>query len=205
VTARYDAHHNLHRSRSLRGNSTDRIHVFVGESARKISKVRSQGRVRFPGSIFHHQGPGQIPVRERFPAWKGIETTVNNRALRSHELFGGDPSITRDEFIRYEWDRATAPRAPAYKQAILPVLERYIAKSDAEKQGLELLRAFDGRMVPDSRSAALAQLTFGAVNRAGPTYETKPDALETFREGVEFSGRELRARGRPARRGPAHP
>jgi acyl-homoserine-lactone acylase len=126
------------------------------------------------------------PRREGFPAWMGIEDTVNNRALRSHALFGGDASITRDEFIRYKWDAAFAPGAPVYARAIAPVLSRFVPRSEAEKQGLELLRGFDGRMDPASRSAALVQLTFGPVNRADPDLDTVPDPVETFRSGVEF-------------------
>jgi hypothetical protein len=47
-TSRYDAHHNLHRDHSIRENSKARIRALVDESARKVSKARSQSWVRFP-------------------------------------------------------------------------------------------------------------------------------------------------------------
>ena len=46
----------------------------------------------------------KVDVTQPLPDWTGIETHQTNRALRSLETFGVDPSISRDKFFQYKFD-----------------------------------------------------------------------------------------------------
>jgi len=51
--------------------------------------------------------PGN-PDPADFPASAGIERTLNNRGLRSLQLFGGDAPISGEAFLRFKFDRTYA-------------------------------------------------------------------------------------------------
>ena len=44
------------------------------------------------------------PDKKNYPDSFGIESRMSNRALRAMELFGEDPSISREEFEQYKFD-----------------------------------------------------------------------------------------------------
>ena len=46
----------------------------------------------------------KVDASYALPDWTGIETHQTNRALRSLETFGVDPSISRTEFFQYKFD-----------------------------------------------------------------------------------------------------
>ncbi|HVY90057.1 MAG TPA: penicillin acylase family protein [Hyphomonadaceae bacterium] len=93
-----------------------------------------------------------------FPASYGIETNMTNRALRAHELFGQDTSITRDEFIAYKMDHRYSADSNVRK-----MVTDLVAKGsggDKEVQaGLDLIKSWDGSADMENRAAALAILT----------------------------------------------
>ncbi|MCB1173141.1 MAG: penicillin acylase family protein [Leptospiraceae bacterium] len=128
------------------------------------------------------------PDPRRYQPEQGIEMRITNRAMRSHELFGRDRSITHDEFVSYKWDRKYARGAPIYKEAIDPVLQHFQPRTEAEKKGLALLANWDGNTDPDSRAAALAILTWRPIWKAivlDHAHEL-PDPLASFRSAVEW-------------------
>ncbi|HBS07093.1 MAG TPA: hypothetical protein DEA96_19125 [Leptospiraceae bacterium] len=124
------------------------------------------------------------------PQYNYIENRLTNRALRSLELFGGDPSITREEFLRYKFDRRYHPSAPIYQEAVYPVLERFRPSNSLEREALEVLRNWDGTAHPESEGAMLAFLTWRpiwktlVVDRKG--IDQAPDPVDTFRQAVDY-------------------
>lgn len=98
------------------------------------------------------------PDQAAYSPTLGIDSRMSNRALRALELFGGDASITEEEFYRYKYDMAYAADSD---------MDRFIRRlmdaplpDDADLQaGRELLEGWDRRVNPDNRAAALAVLT----------------------------------------------
>lgn len=128
------------------------------------------------------------PDREKFSKTTGIETLMTNRALRSHELFGKDPKISHEEFLRYKWDRQYTKSAPIYKQLVNPVLKGFKAKSEAEKKALELLKNWDGRADEHSKGATLAILGYRPIwfqVTVENEFNTQ-DPMKCFRNAVQL-------------------
>jgi acyl-homoserine-lactone acylase len=66
----------------------------------------------------------------------GIEMFQTNRALRAHETFGTDKSITREEFYRYKFDTKYS------KKSVMGVnLKRFLAEASSED--LDVIKALD--------------------------------------------------------------
>ena len=89
----------------------------------------------------------------------GIEDHQTNRSLRAIKLYGGDSSITREEFYNYKFDNQYE------KNSVMAyAIDRFI--EDFKSQDLELLAAVDLlknwnlRTDLDNKAAALAILTF---------------------------------------------
>jgi penicillin amidase/acyl-homoserine-lactone acylase len=125
------------------------------------------------------------PRPERFSPTAGIDAHLNNRTLRSLSLFGGEAKISRDDFLRFKFDRVYDRAGPMFTEAIGPVLAGLTPASDAERRGLELFKRWDGATQPESLEAALAILTFEPISRdhAGPK---GGDALASYRKAVAF-------------------
>ncbi|MDZ4759761.1 MAG: penicillin acylase family protein [Alphaproteobacteria bacterium] len=104
---------------------------------------------------FFTSGPEDNPAREAFPESYGLDTLVTNRSRRGQALFGGDPSITREEFIAYKMDDAYHPDSNLMK--LIAELTARGAGEDAElRPPLEVLAGWNGRTTRDNRGAALA-------------------------------------------------
>jgi len=97
------------------------------------------------------------PRREDFPAKMGIGTSMTNRSLRALELYGGDESITRDEFYAYKFDKKYAARSGVAK-FVDRVLEADLPDEPLLKEAVALLRQWDRTTAKDSPAAALAIL-----------------------------------------------
>jgi len=117
-------------------------------------------------SPFHTTTGDDNPDSTAYSATFGIETDkMTNRAMRALALFGGDPSITWDEFIRYKYDVTYAP-----KSRMARFRDRLLAMPDPAdslaREALAVLRAWDLRTDPDNPHAALAVLTFAPALEA---------------------------------------
>jgi penicillin amidase/acyl-homoserine-lactone acylase len=102
-------------------------------------------------------GPGN-PDPDKYPPEMGIETHLTNRAMRARELFGPDPSVTREEFYRYKYDMKYSQESH-----MASYLEQAGAFEDipAElKEAHNRLLAWDLGTEPDNTRTALAVLTF---------------------------------------------
>ncbi|MBU2511670.1 penicillin acylase family protein [bacterium] len=129
------------------------------------------------------------PDPETFSRTLGIETNLNNRARRSHELFGADDSITREEFIEYKFDQAYSRSDRLFTQVLNPLLDTYQPQSDEEKKALEILKQWDGVADMDSVGATLVNLIYRPIfkesNKLVPGV-TIPTPEEAFRDAVKF-------------------
>ena len=91
------------------------------------------------------------PDKSCYPQNLGIELFQTNRALRVHETFGSDKSITREEFYQYKFDTKYS------RQSVMAVnLKKFLTEASSKdpdiNKALELLRNWD--LDTDSSSTA---------------------------------------------------
>jgi len=100
------------------------------------------------------EGPGN-PDPANFPEMMGIETKMTNRALRALELYGQDPSITREEFYAYKFDKTYSQDS-----AMAVFLDKLFKSPDNGdpllKEAIDLLKKWDRKTDKDNTGAALA-------------------------------------------------
>ena len=125
----------------------------------------------------------RVDASRPLPDWTGIEKHQTNRALRSLETFGVDPSITREEFFKYKFDVEYS------RESILAgVRKRYVKEMESEEipddllPGLELIKNWDLRADSLNTSAALSILTLPNA--------FKPENLKYDRDSVTTKLRE---------------
>lgn len=95
--------------------------------------------------------------RDDFSATFGIEKRITNRSRRAMTLFTPDPSITREELLRYRADTVYDPESLLMEL----VVELVGLPSDdpAVNAAQDVLRNWDGDTAKSSRGAALAVIT----------------------------------------------
>ncbi len=132
-------------------------------------------------------GP-ENPDRKDFDPEFGIMPWRDNRALRSMELFGGDASITFDEFLTYKWDRTFHPESPMYTLALNPILRDYKPRDEDERKALDILRAWNGKADEHSTGATLATLAYSPIWKAIIVDRAReiPAPADTFATGVAW-------------------
>ena len=91
------------------------------------------------------------PDKSLYPQNLGIELFQTNRALRVHETFGSDKSITQEEFYQYKFDTKYS------RQSVMAVnLKKFLTEASSKdpdiNKALELLRNWD--LDTDSSSTA---------------------------------------------------
>jgi penicillin amidase/acyl-homoserine-lactone acylase len=129
------------------------------------------------------------PDPSDFPVSLGIETIMNNRAIRSHEQFGTDESITREEFFRYKFDRTYSKQSSMYLDALFPLFKSYMPGNENEEKALDLLRNWDGVMNEDSTGATLARLAYEPIHDVRmfkPVGTPMPKPEKTFQDAVKY-------------------
>lgn len=88
----------------------------------------------------------------------GIETHMTNRGLRALELFGADEAITAADFRAIKYDVAYSPDSAM--ATFMATLAAAPPDENADvNAALDLLRAWDLRLTPESEAATLAVLT----------------------------------------------
>lgn len=121
------------------------------------------------------------PRAEDYPASYGVDANFTNRGFRAQLLYGGDDSITREEFIAYKMDDAYDPRSNVMKMVAELVANG--SNGDAELQAmLDLIAGWDGTATIPNRAAALAILTgqraMGGQIHGEASLETKLEKLK---------------------------
>ena len=104
---------------------------------------------------FQSSGAEDNPDPAAFPSHYGVDTRTTNRGLRIQALYGGDDSITGEDFVFYKMDHLYAQDSRVME------LVKELAQSGAEdlQEEAATLAAWDGSVTTGNRSAALAILT----------------------------------------------
>jgi penicillin amidase/acyl-homoserine-lactone acylase len=104
--------------------------------------------------------PEDSPKAEDYPDHFGVRARSTNRGLRAQALYGGDPSITADEFVAYKMDDRYADESPLRRLIAAALADPAIAEDPALAPARAVLRRWSGGADRDNRSAGLA-ITFG--------------------------------------------
>lgn len=102
------------------------------------------------------QGDQLLP--ENFSPTMGLETRMNNRALRVEETVGTDLSIDDEAFHRYKYDVQYSERSAAMRM-INQLKTMEMASQPELKPAQEVLKQWNGSADRNNRQAALALLT----------------------------------------------
>ncbi len=108
------------------------------------------------------------PDEANFSPTLGINDTMSNRSLRMLTLFGGDESITQDEFYSYKYDMAYDAEADIVRMVNMILAEPPPSDPD-EQAAYELLASWDWQSTPDSTGATIAILTLNYLLEAEDT------------------------------------
>ncbi|MCK5862841.1 MAG: penicillin acylase family protein [Candidatus Hydrogenedentes bacterium] len=124
------------------------------------------------------------PSPEQFTPDMRIEDHFTNRSLRALNLYGGDSSITREEFHTYKYDKIYDP-ASTVAIWLRDVLNAEVPEGSNLASAIELLRGWDLSGTRDRKETALAMLAM----ELGPS-ENAPmdasDALKRLRSAVDY-------------------
>jgi penicillin amidase/acyl-homoserine-lactone acylase len=132
---------------------------------------------------FRSTADGDAPDPARFAPELGIETRMTNRALRALELFGGDASITREEFRAYKFDKRYAEGSEA-RRIVAEILAADFGGDPELVRGQDVLRGWRASAEADDPAAALAILSATPVVVAMMRGEEPPSVLGSYRAAV---------------------
>lgn len=107
-------------------------------------------------SPFKASGEADNPDPADYPPNYGIDQPVTNRGLRAQALYGGDASITGEEFVSYKMDDAYAPDSRLVLLIKKLLADRAFAEDPEMKEALAILGEWDDHTTKESRGAALA-------------------------------------------------
>jgi acyl-homoserine-lactone acylase len=128
----------------------------------------------------------------KYPQQLSLERTLNNRALRSVELFGGKDLLTREEFVRRKFDRAYSRESKLMHQcAEIAELRGWNGVADedspalpvvfAKEHSLEKAKAFLGSR-SDAKLGEVQRLRRGKIDLP---LGGAPDVLNASHDKVE--------------------
>jgi penicillin amidase/acyl-homoserine-lactone acylase len=121
------------------------------------------------------------------PTSAGIERHQTNRGLRGLELFGADPSITREEFDAYKFDVAYSEGSAAVGR-LRQLLQAPRPEDAGLREALNLLGRWDRRADAANPAAALAVLTL----RPDDTNSATPVATDVLTSRLKDAADRLR-------------
>ena len=124
------------------------------------------------------------PDESRFKDSHGIEKSMTNRARRALELYGGDDSITREEFFQYKYDK-TYGSDSKLRKLIKEFLDKVEANKDL-KEELGLISQWNGSLEKGNKSAAITLLTFRPRSNTGKMKSNPERTLEQLREAAKL-------------------
>ena len=102
---------------------------------------------------------GSENIKKVLPKDTGIEEFQTNRAYRANELYGSDPSISKQEFYDYKYDTYYSERS-VMKYALDRFLKEIITDDIKLLEGVKVLENWDLSNNKDSEGAVLALQTF---------------------------------------------
>ena len=131
---------------------------------------------------FHATEGPENPDPDEYDDNLGIETTLNNRGLRSLALFGGSAKISGVDFERFKFDRTYSRDSKLFKDVLGPI-EALPDPTDKEKAAIALLHAWRGVANEEELAPALA---FEAWRQIAKEKNLTPkDALDRAIETLE--------------------
>ncbi len=125
-------------------------------------------------------------AREDYEESRGIETRMTNRALRALELYGGDASITAEEFRAYKYDKQYSEQSEARRivEEVLAASPEELGRDPDLLRGQEILSGWDLRADASSRSAALGIVTATPVVVAMMRGADPVPSIDAYRDAV---------------------
>jgi penicillin amidase/acyl-homoserine-lactone acylase len=132
------------------------------------------------------------PKPDAFPAAMGIETDMTNRGLRALECYGADPSITREEFYAYKYDKTYSTES-AMAQCIAALAAAKLPDEPLVQDAAKRILGWDRTTTKDSSAAALAVLAFepytDSWNAKGQPFDPVPRVRDAARSLMKTFGR----------------
>jgi penicillin amidase/acyl-homoserine-lactone acylase len=146
--------------RVLPGDRSDLIwqETLPFDAVPKVVNPRAGFVVSSNHTPFRSTAEADAPDPKHFAPELGIESRLTNRGLRALELFGGDDSITREEFRAYKYDKQYAKESEAQRIVAELLAADFTGEADLVA-GQELLRRWRGGAEADDPAAALAILS----------------------------------------------
>jgi len=126
------------------------------------------------------------PDKKNYPDSFGIESHMTNRALRAMELFGEDPSISREEFEQYKFDLRYSD--DSYMSQFVDRLISLSYSFEDEKliQGVNVLKSWDKNTDYENKNASLPIISFGWFMEISPENISDENLLESFTFAVKY-------------------
>lgn len=129
----------------------------------------------------------RVDSSKPLPDWTGIEKHQNNRALRSLETFGIDPSITREEFFNYKYDVEYSREsiiALTRKRYLDDMFNKEIP--DDLVEALEIIKKWDLRADSSNTEAALSILSLPNAFRIEDLKYDKDSITVELRKNISY-------------------
>jgi penicillin amidase/acyl-homoserine-lactone acylase len=123
-------------------------------------------------------GPGN-PKPEDYSPTCGIETFMTNRALRALELFGGDESITAEEFYAYKFDIAYSKESEMAR-LVKEILDAPPSPDPVVREAVEVLSSWDLRTNAENTGTAIGVLSIAPVVRDERRGQPIPGLMRRF-------------------------
>jgi acyl-homoserine-lactone acylase len=134
---------------------------------------------------FHATAGEGNPKPEAFPKSMGVETHETNRSRRAQELYGGDNSITREEFYAYKFDKTYSAKSDV-GWYLDKLFQADIPQEPNLQEGVRLLKSWDRAVTKDNKAAALGILV-GYPHSRRDAWAGKPfDHVNVLREATRF-------------------
>ncbi len=124
------------------------------------------------------------PEKTQFTPDMRIEDHLTNRSVRALTLYGGDTSITREEFYKYKYDKVYNPADPVVRWA-KEVTSMETPEEPDMAAAIELLKGWDFSGTSDRKETALAMLAMELEPMPGQNSE-EPYSLQRLRAAVNY-------------------
>ena len=125
------------------------------------------------------------PDPAQFPDWMGLDLDVTNRARRALALYGGDPSITREEFWAYKFDKTYAEES-GLVEFVNRLLDSEIPDEPRLQEAARLLGSWDRKTDRKNPAAALAVLVGEDHDQRAAWGGTPLDPVNVLREAAKL-------------------
>ncbi len=139
---------------------------------------------------YQSSGAGDNPDPARFPPHFGVDEATTNRGQRIQALYGGDASITGEEFVAYKMDDAYA-ESSRVMELVRALVASPANEADGLAEAIDVLRGWDGKATKDSRGAALALLT--AQRARGALLNDQAVETPDYASALRWTAAEIKA------------